>query len=471
MLNNFLSFSDGAKFALVAKNIFEGQGFTTTFSFWGNPLFATNGIPYLVPYLMSIFFKIFGATDFGVKAFSTFFFILLIISVFLLGRKLFNNVAGILAALTIGFNHDFINYSQSGASETLFAFEIVFGVYLLSFKKLWVNILGFVVVIAMYFSKPQAFIFMAGMILFWLINRFDLKRGVFYFFGATIIGLFILPLTPIIGRGMQSILTYSPNSAVSDALRGAPSSTLGLNDILKKVFYNLYNFYKLMPQILNPYLFALFIIGIFKKESNKLINTFKISSVFLLLITLLVTALTIPFFRYIHPAVPLIYLLAIGTLVSLFTNKIIVTSLVLFFAVGQTMGILFLDSRFEKNIHNFNKPPVYVVLAEKLKEDTKNSEIIVTNLDTWGSWYGSRKTVWFPLEPKMLEGGSFDAIYLTDYKIDDKNYYMGKLWREIFENPEKQKILTDYKFAKEYKINASENYEREDARAVLLIKK
>jgi hypothetical protein len=236
----------------------------------------------------------------------------------------------------------------------------------------------------------------------------------------------------------------------------------------------------------------------------------------MIMVTLLVAAVSIPFFRYIHPIVPIVYIVAIDTLIwilaqiyklqdpsdkQITNNKqtaslrgqitkrtlLVLASciLVLFFGVGQTLGILILDSRFERNTHNVGKPPVYVVLSKILKSNTNPNQIIVTNLDTWGSWYGERKTVWFPLEPKQLiepatEKIPFDAIYLTSYLIDDQNYYMGEGWRLIFENPNDPKkwtcdgcseITKEFTLKEVYQVNASEDYERQDASAILLIKK
>jgi hypothetical protein len=153
--------------------------------------------------------------------------------------------------------------------------------------------------------------------------------------------------------------------------------------------------------------------------------------------------------------------------------------------VGQTLGIIFLDSRFERNTQNAGKPPVYFVLSQILKENTNPNQVVVTNLDTWGSWYGERRTVWFPLEPKKLIDPSsgkipFDAIYLTSYLIDDENYYMGDEWRLIFNNPNDSrkwtcegcdKIAEEFKLKNIYTINPDMDKERVDVRAVLLIKK
>lgn len=499
MLTNFLTFSDGAKFALIARNLFQGNGYVTDFSFWGGKLFATSGVPYLLPNVINIFFKIFGVNDLAVIYFSFTFYILLVISVFLLANKLAGKLVGILSALAVAANLNFLDYATSGASETLFAFEIVFAMYLMSFKNTWANLLGFLFLGLMYFSRPQAFIFMAGIFLYWLIVRLGVKRALIWFFGFGLLGVlldkyviyplsFKYPVTPIFARGIQSILTYSSFAATSDGLRGAASSTLTLLDVAKKVFYNLYNFYKAIPEIMNPYMFSMFLVGLFIKAKEGVVNSFKVSTLFMFIITFLVTALTIPLYRYLHPVVPLLYIVAIITLVSIvrkfyhsFSKQVygpqkvalISIFLTLIFVVGQTVGYYVLDSRFKSRLHNVQKPPIYAVMSYKLKEVTNSDQVVLTNLDTWGSWYGERKTVWFPLDPKMLLGNDseIDAIYLTSYKIEDDNYRMGDEWKEIFEDPKNQKVLPNYKFIGEYEFNAEDNYDREKGKSVLLVKK
>lgn len=149
------------------------------------------------------------------------------------------------------------------------------------------------------------------------------------------------------------------------------------------------------------------------------------------------------------------------------------------FIIGQTIGQIFLDSRYLRAHTNQSQPPVYVQLSWLLKENTHPDDLVITNLDTWGSWYGERKTIWFPLEPGQLipEMGQelkVDVLYLTSYKMDDENYYMGEKWREIFNHPEELKdpfLAENFELAGEFEIRAEETYERETARAVLLVRK
>jgi 4-amino-4-deoxy-L-arabinose transferase-like glycosyltransferase len=465
MFNLYLTFSDAAKFADVARNIFFGFGKISNFNFWGTN--NSQWIQPVMPYSIAVFFKFFGINDFAVIATSFFYFLLSLVFVYLLTQKLYKDrLTSILSTVAVGFNYNNINYATSGASESPFMFEILASIYLLSFKKWWGNTLGLLFIVLMYLTRPQAIIYILGLILYYFFNNFKFKKAVLY--SMLVIGFGSVVYLFLSKQGLFAITQTVTNSAVSDALRGGTFNS-SLISIIKKTFYNLYNFYKAMPDIMNPYIFALFVIGIFKKQT-----TFNITALFMVVVTFLVTALTIPFYRYLHPVVPVIYIVGIATLVELFREnkyKAYTTSfLVLFFCIGQTLGILLLDSRFEKNTHNINKPPIYVEMSLKLKDITDKDSIVLTNLDTWGSWYGERKTVWFPLEPSMIltKENEIKYIYLTSYKIDDENYYMGENWREIFNNPDKQKILKDYKFVSEYRFNAEENYERENGRAVLL---
>lgn len=518
----FLTFSDSAKFADVARNLISGLGYHSSFSFWSawifgyikQTLFSASGIPPVMPFSIAVTFKILGVSDFSVITTSFFYFLLTLVFVFLLARKIFrNNLAGFLSTIAVGFNYDIIHYALNGASESPFIFEIVAASYFITLKKKWGSVAALLTLILMYFTRPQSLIYIAGLILYWLLLNFNIKKTLIIFAGILTFGFlidyFVLPnlsgkffLYSFTSRGFGTATQVAAGGSASDSLRGGAVLSSGLLSIAKKVFYNLYNFYKLLPQIINPYLFILFVIGLLKwgppslktsEGQGKIYGAFKVVSVFMVAVTLLVTAASIPFFRYIHPIIPLVYIIAVGTLVEFVNFRItkqrasilISTFLILFFAAGQTIGVFLLDSRFEAKIHNSGKSSVYVNLSYKLRENTSKDQLIITNLDTWGSWYGERKTIWFPVEPKQIIDPTtsnipFDAIYLTSYLIDDENYYMGAGWREIFNNPTDLKkwtcdgcgeIAKEFRLKGVYKISADDNYENQDASAILLIRK
>lgn len=499
----YINFSDSAKFASIAKNLVDGLGFGNSFSFWAVNMFEAVekktfldlSTPPVMPLSIAAFFKIFGVGDFAVIATSIFYFVLSLIFIFLLAKKIFkNNLIGILSVLAVGSNYNMITYAINGASELPFIFGIVAAIYFATFRNVYTAIVSLLFLIFIYFTRAQAFIYIAGTIFYLFLVNFRFKKALILFIGTMIVGLlvdyFILSflvgqpfLYSVIGRGLHS--SFNQTSAASDVLRGSGTLIIGAVQTLKNVFYNLYNFYKLMPQIVNPYLFTLFVVGLFRWKGDKVGNSFKLSSLFMVLVTFLVTALSIPFFRYIHPIIPLVYIIAIATLSEIIVNKKVLTFLVLLFSVGQTLGIIFLDSRFERSVYNVDKAPVYVELSKILKDHTTEDQAVITNLDTWGSWYGERKTIWFPLEPKQIINPKtgeipFDAIYLTSYLINDENYYMGTNWRIIFENPENPKkwicdgcvqIAKEFKLNGVYKVSAKDTYENQDAHAILLIRK
>lgn len=475
MIPSFLIFSDSGKYADIARNIVISGKFFTLFNFWN-----ANNILAIKPftsYSITFFFRIFGINDFAVVAASFFYFILTLIFLFLLTSKIYKNkFTSVLSMLVVGFNYNILNYAISGSSESPFIFELLTGTYFLSLKKWWGNIMGFMFMVLMYFTRPQAVIYILGLIIYYFLINYSWKKGILYsfitFVLASILYLFFNK------QGVIAITQNLPGIAVSNSLRGNIVE-FNLIILVKKVFYNLYNFYKALPAIASPYMWGLFFIGIFTWGKDKLQNSFKISVIFMTLVTFLVTALTIPFYRYLHPVIPLVYIIAVATLYEIISKlvnkkyvKIICFVLIFIFCIGQTLGVIFLDSRFKAKLVNKDKPPIYAVMSYKLKEITDPDKVIVTNLDTWGSWYGERKTIWFPLEPSMIipVEDKIDAIYLTSYLIDDENYYMGENWRKIFENPKDQRILENYKYVGTYEFMAEDNYQKQNGKAVLLIR-
>jgi len=517
----YISFSDAAKFADIARNIVTGRGFGTNFAFfkanWQNltnsGLFPTKTLP-VYPTFVAFFIKVFGISDISVVITSSFFYPLLVVATYLIGKKLWGNLVGVLAGLAVATNVNLIDYALSGASEPLFISEILLAVYLTLLRKKWANWIGALALVLMYFTRPQAFIYIAGIILLWLLLNCKKKNVFRYFTGLILLALVVDYV--VLSRLADNTIFYSVlkrgGFAASVPLGKSASlplrETMGTSQVsslilFKKVFYNLYNFYKLLPQIASPYMWGLFVIGLFKWGKDKLENSLKMATFLMVVATFLVIAITIPFFRYLHPVTPLVYLFATATLVWIVREIVdnqwvmikkwpivsrlkkealvvgICSFLIFFFVVGQTLGVIFLDSRFKAARTSRGKPPVYVQLSWILRDNTDSDDVIVTNLDTWGSWYGERKTVWFPLKPDQLnikdsESVQFDAIYLTSYLIDDENYYMDDEWRDILFNPEshnQQFIKDNYEYIGEFNIPTFETYEKIEGRAVLFTKK
>ncbi|KKQ96271.1 MAG: hypothetical protein UT23_C0036G0001, partial [Candidatus Woesebacteria bacterium GW2011_GWA1_39_12] len=176
---------------------------------------------------------------------------------------------------SVAFNFNFLEYALSGASETLFAFEIVLGAFLFVLKKRWANILGFLVLVLIYFTRAQAIIYIFGLTLLFFLLNFQVKKAISYFMAFFFAGSLVYLIAS--KQGIFAVTQHLPGQAASDALRGAVQET-NITSLFKKVFYNLYNFYKLLPQIVSPYMWAIFIIGLFVWSKNKIENYLKLST-------------------------------------------------------------------------------------------------------------------------------------------------------------------------------------------------
>ena len=500
---SFLTFSDSAKFADLAKNIVLGRGYGASFGLFDTRIIdAFNGhllltnIPPSFPFSISIFFRVFGITDYSVILSSVTVYLAGAITLYFLGKKVFGELVGILASLAFIFDPAMLNYATSGASESLFIFEIILAALLFYINNKVSQFFGFFVLLLMYFTRPSAVIYIFDFALFFIFLRFRKKSQILKVGGVAILVWLLSEAALVKFAGKYFLYSpissfiygtakFSPLAASTETLRGGMiSAGFQIKPFISKFFYNLYNFYKLLPNILSPYLAAFFFLSLFRWEKEREKRIFRLIVLLMVAATFVATAAFLPIYRYLHPVVPFIYLLAIEMLVwvltKLFKNprKVWLTAflLIFVFVIGQTLGKIFFDSRYLRAHTNPDKPPVYVQLSWLLKENTNPDDLIITNLDTWGSWYGERKTIWFPLQPSQLipsEGKELkiDAIYLTSYKMDDENYFMGEEWREIFYSSEEFEdpfFAENFELAGKFEIEPEETYERERATAILL---
>ncbi len=524
--NKYISFSDTAKFADVARGVALGDGYHTNFKFYTwlsldnlrNEISDASGILPAYTIVIATFFYLFGVSDFVVILVSMLSYALVVLATYLLAVRVFDRKVGLISALVVAFDKNMLLYSISGASEPFFMFLILATFLSFLSQRSLVKYFGVVGLFLLYFTKFQSLIYIFPLIFLFFWQKYKVKNAVLNY-GLLLVILLIVDkvffrfihdagfIYSISSQTKSAVLNYTSASGSASAFLRGGETNLQLVEIFKKIFYNLYNFYKLLPNILNPYVFIFFLIELFRYDKNRfLVKRFKVVSLLMVLLTFLVTAISIPFYRYIHPVIPIVYIIGSSFIVWLLTQidlpdlylvdkslrvtKAMVSSLflslvIVFVSVGNTTGFILLDSRFEKRNNNIESPPVYFNLAQSMKENTNKDDIVLTNLDTWGSWYGERKTVWFPLEPKQIVNNKdntipFNAIYLTSYLMDDENYKMSDSWKQIFENPSNPKMWTcdgcdvianQFYLKGIYNTKASETYEKQEAKAILLLKK
>jgi hypothetical protein len=141
------------------------------------------------------------------------------------------------------------------------------------------------------------------------------------------------------------------------------------------------------------------------------------------------------------------------------------------FILLNDIGFLTLDLRFRRNQFNYGLPPTTYRLSQALADNTVRGQLIITNLDAWAAWYQSLTTMWFPIDPEMLQGYETKVRYiaLTDYNANDADFALGK-WAPLLAQPKEIStvfIAHSYHLAHDLTIRADNNFENKNWRLVI----
>ena len=200
--SGYLTFSDGAKFADIARNLMEGKGYGINFTFFTKPktaaiasgVFSAKWVPPLMPFSIFLSFLILGVNDIAVIFTSGSFYIGSILLIYLIGEKIFGRLTGMLSALAFAVNVNLLDYATSGASETLFIFLILLPIYLFSFRKKVANYFGLFLLIVLFFARPHAPIYIFAIWIFYLLLRSKNKKEFIKAFSFSILAAIIIEL-------------------------------------------------------------------------------------------------------------------------------------------------------------------------------------------------------------------------------------------------------------------------------------
>ncbi|MDP2649690.1 MAG: glycosyltransferase family 39 protein, partial [bacterium] len=271
LLPPYLTFSDAAKFADIARNVSLGHGFGANFGTFVTErieskegLFSTAILPFY-PLLITLGFKLLGIKDYVVIFASGTFYMLSAVTLYFLGQKIFGKTVGFLSSLAFISDPAMIIYAATGASESIFILELILAALLFYQNTKKSVAIGFLTLITLYFTRPSAIIYIAGFVFFFIILNFKTRKnilkalglvGIIYILAEAFLIKFKLPfLYSPLSNFFFGTVNFSPLSPSTTTLRGG---TVGFGfaifPFLSKTFYDLFNFYKFLPQILSPYL-------------------------------------------------------------------------------------------------------------------------------------------------------------------------------------------------------------------------
>lgn len=478
----YLNFSDSVKYAELAKNISLGLGQIIHHSFYNSNLlgqisFPAN-FPPLTPYLLSFIFKLFPATDQTVIWSGYFIFAVLILGIFFLGRKLHSTLVGLVSAIFLGLNTNLLNYAHNFSTELIFSgLLIVFLFFYLNRGLL--KILSLIPLVLMFLTRQQTILFAMAVVLTEILHS-PYRKKYIAVTSVLIIGLLLfgkyLPVSSVSPASVVGSVHISTQVSQGSYLRGQDYQVITNRQLATKIFYNLYNFTK-NPDRIAPLIFlVLSIFALLKSSQNYLLRRIYTLNILSLSLFLFAASATLPNARYIHPLLPLLIITASVGLIEIskslksFSNLFISFTLILL--VLPAVGFLTLDARFRASQNNLDKPPAYKVIADFMADNLPQNELIVTNLDAWAAWYHGLSTMWFPLNPQMLNSLPPKYIVITNYLEHDADFALGE-WREVVYSPDQiqnQFLKDNYQVYEKFIIESDQVYEKQSYQGTILIR-
>ncbi len=497
MFNPFLTFSDSAKYAEAAKNLLTNQSLGIHHSFFDpnvlaafhpGQTFPVYFLP-LVPQVLSLFFKVLPATDTTLALLGSIGLVIIWLLTFLISRSLHSIKAAIISLVFITSSLFFWEYARNATTEIFFTIEILALIYL--FIRPSTRLLAILPLGLMFLTRQQAVLILgAGLItLIWLFLRgkSQLHTKLIAFFALAVLTFFLVSLSLANQNSIFSPLkvigaiNISTSVAQGNYLRGGTYNSEGFKALISKVIYNTYNYFKNPERLASPIIFGFFILGLFLRYPKPAVKWFYIFASLTVLFFILGASATLPNARYVHPVIPLVFIgasMSLAEISNLFNKQKIALAILLFFVALPALGFFTLDTRFRQNQYNTDKPPVYKIISEIMAENIPKNHLIITNLDAWAAWYQGLTTMWFPLSPDLLQPATnqtnkIDYIVITNYLENDSDFALGP-WKEVVYTPDKitnHFLVNNYKVLKIFTITPDQDYEKQEYKGTILIKK
>lgn len=200
-----LDVQDGYDYAQIARNIADGNGYTTSLilplacnHYYESGYFPDLWRPPLFPLILALFFKFFSPDEHIILAVSGIFFILLTPLVYLLGKTLYNSMVGVLASLLTLAIPEIVIYSTNCLTESLFCCLFLLACYCVCQKKSpWVS--G--VICGLCYLTRYNFIFFIPPFLWYGFNK-DKKDSIT--FSGKLLVAFLITISPWIARNVYA---------------------------------------------------------------------------------------------------------------------------------------------------------------------------------------------------------------------------------------------------------------------------
>jgi 4-amino-4-deoxy-L-arabinose transferase-like glycosyltransferase len=442
--------SDSHDYNQIARNIYEGKGFSTSVlrpvSFLNFKSLPHPEItrPPLYPYLLAGFFRLFGLNDFSVVLVNGLFYILLIPMTYLFIREFSKDeFLALIVSACIGLSNAFLKMSIIGSSDIVYTSLVMFFFYIYIKYPEKIFILGLLAGLLWLTRLNAVFLISALVVIDYKPFKFDkenLKR-----LGFFIIGLFLIILPAIIRNYMVSGSAVSSMNSPMLFTKSYPGFYLWtqVNYISpwKFIINHPVEFYEkftnLFFNLLGDFryffgygLISVMILGLCVPLKDEVHRRFrKVIALTALLQTIVIASTVSPearYYMFLVPPVVTFFLIFLKSIRLRYLKSMAYFSIVALIIIFSSIGF-WQDGK----IINY-----YKQLGDMVKGATNKDSIIASDM-AWGiSWYADRRAVWLPYDLDTMDKISktipityvFLSIDLTRPLVP----YKDNIWQRLF---------------------------------------
>lgn len=442
--------NDSHDYAQLAKNVYEGNGYSTSVL---RPLvyqfFNTLPQPEVTrmfgyPYLLGFFYKIAGPNDFSIVLLNGIFYVALILLVYVFSYELSKNIfVSLISALMVACMKGFLDHSLQAEPNIMYSalFIAFFYLYIKHPQRTFLHgvSLGFLYLI----RANTQFVFIAFFLVVVFSDTKKIKEKIRI--GAELSLGFLIGILPylirnyaVIGNPLFSLYSYSFLLFTRDF----PAYTVWtqISDVnpllfaathLSEMLFKSYNWLQILLKdsviFYNPLVLLLLGIAFLVPVGNYRLRRLK--SIVLAGIVVQ-TIMVLPF-----GAVPYYYMF--------FFPLIIIVSVINFAEFFKSYGRIILIFSFiifmVANISYWksHKPlNPFISLGKQVELLTNKNDIILTDMPWELAWYADRRAIWLPFDLDTLEIIS-KTLRPTYAVLSGRTYapYKDAVWNRILKEP------------------------------------
>lgn len=429
--------------AQIARNILDGKGFTTdqltplAISFTDKRESIPDiTYPPLYPILLALLFGVFGQSDAVVIFTSLSFYALSTLMVFLLTRRMFSLPAATLAAILFATQIEIVKQAASGTNTMAVAFIMLLTWYTLSspharMPRRYLRIgalfgVGFLtqysfalfVPIAAayaYFTESKQkwlciAMFLLGVLIIsfpWLIRNTELMHN----------PLFTVDQYDLL-MNTGSFAGFNIHRTCDELPLPIVFGVTHITELFHKLLNGLVLMYWQWPMIIGMYVLPFFILALFSRVDNKDILAQRRLLLMFMAIQTIGVCLGDQMSMHLVKIAPLAMVFAAGYLMimcnrlpgSQARKAFLLTVIVIGAALPTGMGLI----KSAEVLSVGNTPPQFVEMGTILPKNA----VVVTDCPWAVAWYGRRKAVWLPLNPRQLSDierkvGRINAVFVS----------------------------------------------------------